>query len=154
MASWLRGWESQNTRPPKKISNLSEVWILNKVQLFSESVYIFFTQLQGARIHSLGSCKSRTHGVDPWSIHRFQFMVNAAKKAVYTPWVNAMSAAFTRIESDRKRFLTYLKYEYWKRKRKKKKNSWRRDSNPRPSTILTDSEASSFTAALLRHMLT
>ena len=51
--------------------------------------------------------------------------------------------------SDRKRFLTYLKYEYWKKKKKRKK-SWRRDSNPRPS----DSEASSLTAALLRHMLT
>ena len=37
--------------------------------------------------------------------------------------------------SDRKRFLTYLRYEYWKKKKKKKKNSWRRDSNPRPSNI-------------------
>ena len=26
------------------------------------------------------------------------FMVNAANKTVYNPWVNAMSAAFTRIE--------------------------------------------------------
>ena len=26
------------------------------------------------------------------------FMVNATKKTVYTPWDNAMSAAFTRIE--------------------------------------------------------
>ena len=52
--------------------------------------------------------------------------------------------------SDRKRFLTYLKYEYWKKKKKKKKKerkkSWRRDSNPQPS----DSEASSLTAALSR----
>ena len=33
-----------------------------------------------------------THGV--YTV----FMVNAAKKTVYTPWVNAISAAFTRID--------------------------------------------------------
>ena len=79
------------------------------------------------------------------------FMVNAAKKTVYTPWVNAMSAAFIRIEWSKK--ISNLS-EVWilknKKKKKKKKNSWRRDSNPRPSY----SEASSFTTALLRHMLT
>ena len=87
-----------------------------------------------------------THGV--YTV----FMVNAAKKTVYTQ----MGQRHLQELSDRKRFLPYLKYEYWKKKKKKKKKkkerkkSWRRDSNPRPS----DSEASSLTAALLRHMLT
>ena len=57
----------------------------------------------GPRIHSLArsldhsilvnaALMALTHGV--YTV----FLVNAAKKTVYTPWVNAMSAAFTRIE--------------------------------------------------------
>ena len=38
----------------KKISNLSEVWILYEVHFFSESVYIFFSL---ARWHLLGSTR-------------------------------------------------------------------------------------------------
>ena len=46
------------------------------------------------------------------------FMVNAPKKTVYTPWVNAMSAAFTRIEWSKK--ISNLS-EIWILKKKKKK---------------------------------
>ena len=53
-----------------------------------------------------------THGV--YTV----FMVNAAKETVYTPWVNAMSAAFTRIEWSKK--ISNLS-EVWILKKKKKK---------------------------------
>ena len=33
--------------------------------------------------------------------------------------------------SDRKRFLTYLKYEYWKKKKKKKKKERKADAGTR-----------------------
>ena len=147
MASWLHGWESENTRPLKKISNLSEVRILNKVQLFLNQSIFFLLNYEGPEFtHSVpvkAALMALTHGV--YTV----VMVNAAKE---------MGQRHLQELSDRKRFLTYLNYEYWKKKKrkkkKKKKNSWRRDSNPRPSTILIDSEASSLTAALLRHTLT
>ena len=47
-----------------------------------------------------------THGV--YTV----FLVNATKKTVYTPWVNTMSAAFTRIEWSKK-ISNLSKYEYW-----------------------------------------
>ena len=66
------------------------------------------TSIARARIHSLArslarsldSCKRSTHGVD--LLVYTVFMVNAAKKTMYTPWVNAMSGAFTRIEWSKK----------------------------------------------------
>ena len=54
--------------------------------------------------------------------------------------------------SDRKRFLTYLKYEYWRKKKKKRMAD--AGTQTLVLLILTDSEAGSFTAAPLRHMLT
>ena len=52
-----------------------EYWI--KSNFFLNQSIFFFTQLRGARIDSLGSCKSRTHGVDPWSIQHIKvFIIN------------------------------------------------------------------------------
>ena len=66
MASWLRGWESENTRPPKKISNLSEVWILNKVQLFLNQSIFFLLNCEGPEFtHSVpvkAALMAFTHG--------------------------------------------------------------------------------------------
>ena len=55
-----------------------------------------------------------THGV--YTV----FMVNAAKKTVYTPWVDAMSAAFTRIEWSKK--ISNLAEIWILKKKKEKKN--------------------------------
>ena len=45
-----------------------------------------------ARSITKAALMALTHGV--YTV----FMVNAVKKTVYTPWVNAMTAAFTKIE--------------------------------------------------------
>ena len=62
----------------------------------NQSIF-FLLNCDGPEFTYSAACKSRTHGVDSWSIYTV-FMVNATKKTVYTPWVNAMTGAFARIE--------------------------------------------------------
>ena len=56
--------------------------------------FFFFNIHTSDKVESFFDHSILVNGVDPWGIHRFL----GGKKTVYTPWVNAMSAAFTGTE--------------------------------------------------------
>ena len=56
--------------------------------------FFFFNIHTSNKVESFFDHSILVNGVDPWGIHRFL----GGKKTVYTPWVNAMSAAFTGTE--------------------------------------------------------
>ena len=58
--------------------------------------FFFFNIHTSGKVEIFFDHSILVNGVDPWGIHRF--LGGITMKTVYTPWVNAMSAAFTGTE--------------------------------------------------------